>query len=178
VAPDGLAADIERARAIHALLGEHADVVEKIRAEVEQQAVEHVQVQAWFDRLGVSANLKPQYVTWRPDYEPCFFEQLRRNSSTWFLFREEYLFLWTAVVISEIPRAGHATYVFARPPDMNTFLRNYSQATRRDVRGNRNNIAIDFGFIGRVVRGRNKERWLNEVLKISGLKADDVEVFK
>ena len=73
--------------AIHALLGEHAEVVEKIRAEVEKQPVEHVQIQEWFDRLGASSHLRPQHVTWRPDYEPYYFEQLRRRSTTWFLFR-------------------------------------------------------------------------------------------
>ena len=77
--PDGIAADVERAKAIHALLGEHAEFVERIRAEVDKQAVEHVQIQEWFDRLGASPHLGPHHVTWRPDYEPYYFEQLRKR---------------------------------------------------------------------------------------------------
>jgi len=92
--PNCVTADIERAKAIHTLLGEHADLVGKIRAEVEKQPVEHVRIQEWFDQLAASTHLKPQHVTWHPDYEPYYFEQLRKRSATWFLFREEYLFAW------------------------------------------------------------------------------------
>ena len=174
--PDGIVADVQRAKAIRALLGEHAEVVVKTRAEVEKQPVEHVQIQDWFEQLGVSTHLKPQHVTWRPDYEPYYVEQLRGRCATWFLVREEYLFVWASVLISEIPRPGHATYVFAKPDDVHAFMRSYSHATREDIRRNRDNIATSLGFVGRVVRGQNKTRWLNEVLKISGLKGDYEEV--
>jgi len=175
--PEGIAADVERARAIHALLGDHAEVVGKIRAEIEKQTVEHVQIQDWFDRLGVSSHLKPQHVTWRPDYEPYYFERLRRRCATWFLFRGEYLFAWANVLISEIPQPGHATYVFAKPEDIHLFMDRYCRATREDVRRNRDNVAADLGFVGRVARGGKKERWLNDVLKLAGEKADYMEVF-
>jgi hypothetical protein len=176
--PDGIAADVERAKAIHALLGEHADIVESIRAEVEKQAVEHVQIQDWFNHLGASTHLGPHHVTWRPNYEPYYFEQLRKRSTTWFLFRDEYLFVWPSVLISEIPEPGHATYVFAKPADVRVFLRRYSQATREDIRFNRENITSELGFVGRVVRGHKKWRWINDVLKVAGEKADYVEVFE
>lgn len=174
--PDGILADVLRAKAIHALLGEHAEVLEKIRSEVEKQPIEHVQIQKWFDQLSVSTHLKPQHVTWRPDYEHYHFEQLRRRCTTWFLAREEYLFIWASVLISEIPQPGHATYVFAKPDDVQAFMRCYSHAQREDIRRNRHNIATSLGFVGRVVRGQNKKRWLNEVLKLSGLKGDYAEV--
>jgi hypothetical protein len=176
--PEGIAPDVERAMAIHALLGEHAEVVEKIRAEVEKEPVEHVQIQDWFDRLGASSHLRPQYVNWCVDYEPYYFEQLRRRSTTWFLIRDEYLLVWANVLISEIPQPGHATYVFAKPEDVQVFMRRYSQTTREDIRRNRNNVATDLRFIGRVVRGRKPKRWLNDVLKLAGEKADYVEVFQ
>ena len=173
-----IAMDVERARAIHTLLGEHVDVVEKIRAEVEAQPVEHVQIQEWFDRLGASSHLKPQHVTWAPDYDSYYFEQLRRRSTTWFLFRREYLFVWTNVLVAEIPQLGHATYVFTKPEDVRVFMRRYSCTSREDIRHNRDNVATDLGFVGRVVRGRKKKRWLNDVLRVAGEKADYVEVFE
>jgi hypothetical protein len=117
-------------------------------------------------------------VTWGPDYEPYYFEQLRQRSTTWFLFRKEYLFVWANVLVAEIPQPGHATYVFAKPEDVHVFMRLYSCRSREDIRRNRDNLATDLGFVGRVVRGRKKKRWLNEVLKVAGEKADHAEVFK
>ena len=83
--PEGLVADIARARALHSLLGEHADLVRHACAQIEKTPVEHTTVQKWFDDLGVSTGLKPHYVNWLPDYEPYYFEQLRKRSRTWFL---------------------------------------------------------------------------------------------
>ena len=153
-------------------------MVKKVRAEVEKQPVEHVVVQDWFDRLGVSTHLKPQHATWRPDYEPYYFEQLRKRSRTWFLFRDEYLFVWRNVLISEVPQPGHATYVFAKPNSLADFMSQYSHATRDDVRHNRNGVATALGFVGRVVRGRRKKRWLADLLRHVGEKADYVEAFE
>jgi hypothetical protein len=173
--PDTVVADIEQAKAIHALLGEHAELVRWIQEEVEKRPVEHTQVQHWFDQLGASSYLKAHYVTWRPDYEPYYFEQLRRRSRTWFLFRNEYLFLWPNVLIAEVPEQGHATYLFAKPECMDTFLNRYSVVTREDIRQNRDGSASQLGFAGRVVRGRKKNRWLADILKYAGEKAEYVE---
>lgn len=176
--PSDLAPDVERAKAIHALLGEHADAIARIRAEIEKQPVEHVQIQEWFDRIAASQHLRPQHVTWRPDYDLYYFEQLRKRSATWFLFQGEYLFVWNHVLISEVPQPGHATYVFTRPSDVEAFMSLYSQTRREDVRTNRGNVATALGFVGRVVRGQKKKRWLADVLKLAGEKADYMEVFE
>jgi hypothetical protein len=174
--PTDIADDIQRARTIHALLGEHADVIERIRTEVEKQPIDYLQVRRWLDHLGASTHLKPEHVTWRPDYEPYYFEQLRKRAATWFLFRDEYLFIWANVVISEIPQTGHATYTFARPTDLDDFLRRYAGVTRQDVRRNRDNVATELGFVGRTVRGTKKKRWLTDVLKQAGEGTDYLEV--
>lgn len=173
--PDSVAVDIEQAKAIHALLGDHAELVRRIQEEVDKRPVEHTQIQHWFDQLHASAHLKAHHVTWRPDYEPYYFEQLRRRSRTWFLFRDEYLFLWPNVLIAEVPEQGHATYLFAKPECMDTFLNRYSSVTREDIRQNREGSASHLGFVGRVVRGHKKNRWLADVLKYAGEKAEYVE---
>jgi len=152
--------------------------LEKIQAEVEKQPVEHVQIQDRFDRLGVSPHLKPQHVIWRPDYEPFYFEQLRRRSAMCFLFRDEYLFVWENVLISGLPKPRYATDVFAKPEDVRAFMQRYARVTREAIHRNRDNIATDLGFIGRVVRRREKKRRLSDVLKLTGEKADCVEVFE
>jgi hypothetical protein len=112
------------------------------------------------------------------DYEPYYFEQLRRRSRTWFLFRNEYLFLWPNVLIAEVPEQGHATYLFDKPECMDTFLTRYFVVTRDDIRQNRDGSASQLGFVGRVVRGRKKNRWLADVLKYAGQKADYMEALE
>ncbi len=172
--PMDLANDIAAARDIHKLLGEHAELVAQARDEIAKVPVEHTVVQRWFDELGASHRLKPQHVTWMPEFEPYYFESLRRRSVTWFLFRDEYLFLWPEVLIAEVPQLGHATYLFARPGDLSKFLRAYAAVGRDDIRHNQSDIATKLGFVGRVVRGRRKARWLQDVQRLAGEKADYV----
>jgi hypothetical protein len=166
--PASVHEDVARAQAIHELLGQHAEVVQKLREQIARQPIEGSAVQAWLDRLGASPQLRPEYTTWQPDYEDCFFGQLRKRARTWFLFRDEYLFILPTAIVSEVPSAGHATYVFATPRDQEGFLRLYGTATRNDIRHNRLNISAELGFIGRVVRGRKRKRWLADVLRLAG----------
>ena len=175
--PASLAEDIRRALEIHALFGQHSDLVRHVRVQCEKVPVEHIQVQGWLDQAGASPRLKTHHVTWRPDYEPFYFEQLRKRSRTWFLFRDEYLFVWGRVLIAEIPEPGHATYVFAKPPDLDGFLERYAILTREEIRRNHDGAAAAVGFIGRVVRGKRKKRWLASVLKLAGEKAEYLEAF-
>lgn len=169
--------DLQHAQTIHALLGEHADLVQHIRNQCEKIPLEHTQVERWFDQVNASAHLKPHHVTWCPDYEPYYFDQLRKRSRTWFLFRDEYLFVWRNVLIAEIPEPGHATYLFAKPENQDDFLDRYAKLTREDIRRNRGNLATLLGFVGRVVRGKRKKRWLADVLKQAGERADYIEAF-
>jgi hypothetical protein len=167
VTPASLSEDIERAQAFHDLLGRHADILNKIREEVAREPVEASTVQFWFDELGAAPALRPEFATWQPDYDEFYFDQLRQRSRVWFLFREEYLFVLPGAVVSEIPMAGHASYIFAEPPDMDRFLRRYSGVVRTDIRMNKDGVATELGFVGRVLRGTKKKRWLADVLKHS-----------
>jgi hypothetical protein len=175
--PSSLAVDIRSALAVHALLGQHSDLVRHVREQCEKVPVEHTEVQGWLDQAGASCHLKPHHVTWRPDYEPFYFEQLRKRSRRWFLFRDEYLFVWDKVVIAEIPALGHATYMFGKPAHMDEFLGHYAKLSRGDIRRNRDNQATALGFIGRVVRGKRRKRWLADVDRQAGEKQDHREPF-
>jgi hypothetical protein len=176
--PDDIADDIGRAKMIQALLGENSDAVERIRSETQRQPVEYVQIQDWLDRLGSSPHLRPQHITWRPDFDPYYFEQLRKHCRTWFLCGDHYLFVLRNVLVSEVPQLGHSTYVFAKPADLETFMRGYSQTTRACLRQNRDNIATQLGFISHVIRGKKRKRWLQDVLKLAGEKTDYMEAFE
>jgi hypothetical protein len=168
VVPEGLMADIVGARAFHALLGRHAELIRQIAAQIESRPAEHSLVEKWFQDFNAEPELQPQHVNWQPDYDEFYFEELRKRSKTWFLFRDEYLFVWHKLLIAEIPALGHATYLFSRPGNLEEFLDEYAKTERNEVRSNRHDVASRLGFIGRVVRGRRKMRWLNDVLTRAG----------
>jgi hypothetical protein len=50
---------------------------------------------------------------------------------------------------------------------MDRFLRRYSGVVRTDIRMNKDGVATERGFVGRVLRGTEKKRWLADVLKHS-----------
>jgi hypothetical protein len=162
-----LSADIELARTFHDLLGRHAEILTRVRKQAAREPLEAGTVQFWFDELGAAPALRPEFATWQSEYDEFYFDQLRQRSRVWFLFREEYLFVLPGAVVSEIPMAGHASYIFAEPPDMDRFLRRYSGVARTDIRMNKDGVATELGFVGRVLRGTKKKRWLADVLKHS-----------
>ena len=57
------------------------------------------------------------------------------------LLRDEYVFDLEKAVVVEVPQAGHAIYVFSKPPDVGHWIWLYAKTTRQDVRLSRNNIA-------------------------------------
>jgi hypothetical protein len=170
--PDNLEADVERARCIHGFLGRYADLANRVREQAQRQPIEASAVQSWLDQLGAPPELRPEYLCWKPDFEEYYFTQLRKRAVSWFLFREEFLFVLPGAIISEVPMPGHATYLFILPNDRETFLRLYERSSRNEIRQNAGNVAAELGFIGRVVRGRKRKRWLADVLKLAGERAN------
>src|SRR5664280_2668165 len=58
-----------------------------------------------------------------------------------YLFREEYIFDVEKAVVVETPQLGHATYVFAKPRNMDNFLALYIKIKKDDIRRNRNTVS-------------------------------------
>jgi hypothetical protein len=102
-------------------------------------------------------------ISWRSDYDSFFYPQLARRARRVYLFRDEYIFDLEKAVVVETPQLGHATYVFAKPRNLDTFLALYTKITKDDIRRNRNNAAERLGFLGRVVHGTNPSAWLKEL---------------
>jgi hypothetical protein len=100
---------------------------------------------------------------WKPDYDPYYYQQLKKRSENVFLFRDEYLFQLTRAIVAEIPQLGHATYVFAKPADVREFVRVYAATSRDDIRRNRGNVAERLGFVGRVMHGSNPRTWVRDL---------------
>jgi hypothetical protein len=62
-----------------------------------------------------------------------------------------------------VPEVGHATYVFAKPTDIDLFVRAYAGTTKEDIRRKRGGAAERLGFAGRVMHGSNRRTWLREL---------------
>ena len=102
-------------------------------------------------------------ITWRPDYDPFFYHQLSKRAKRQYLFREEFLFELPNLVVVETPQLGHATYLFGKLRSMEAFLNLYARVRKEDIRRNRENVAAQLGFLGRIVHGVNPRVWLKEL---------------
>jgi hypothetical protein len=66
-----------------------------------------------------------------------------------------------SAIVAEMPQAGHATYLFSRPENIDNFFRLYGATTREEILRNRNNAADRLGFLGRMVHGTDKQGWID-----------------
>ena len=118
--------------------------------------------------LGLPGDFDVAQISWCADYDPFFYCQLSRRARRIFLYRNEYIFDVEKAVVIEIPQLGHATYIFSKPRNMDTFLALYTKITKDDIRRNRNNAAERLGFLARVIHGTNPRAWLKEVRQCIG----------
>lgn len=166
--PAAISEDLARARAMDALLGEHDALIRRIREHCEKAPVPATTIQLWLDEVAAPKTLKPEHVIWRPEYDYFYFEQLRQRSASWFAFRNEFIFALPNAIVADVPAAGHASYVFARPADPSSFLDRYKQHSRESIRRNNGNGAAALGFIGRVPKGQRTQVWLKDLLRRAG----------
>ncbi len=161
--PADIHSQIEKARRAFHRFGQYSNALEQIRADIAKAPVEKKELQRICDTLGIPADFDVAQITWRPDYDPFFYQQLSRRARTFYLFREEYIFDLERGVIIETPELGHATYVFAKPKSMAAFLADYARTTKEDILDNRSNVAERLGYLGRVVHGANPRGWLKKI---------------
>ena len=161
--PDGLEEEILKARTAHTRFGQYWKQIDRLRNHVEEIPTERDELRRLCWNQGLPGDFDVAQITWRPDYDAYYYEQLNKRARTMYLFRDEYIFDLEKAVVVEFPQAGHATYVFGKPPDVKSWVWQYAKTTRQDVRLNRNNIAESLGFLGRIVHGKNKSEWLREL---------------
>jgi hypothetical protein len=154
---------IESAKTTYHRFGQYSRALDQIRLCLEHRAVEREELQRMCSEMRIPGDFDVARISWRPDYDPFFYRQLARRARRIYLFRDEYIFEVEKDVVVETPQLGHATYVFAKPRSMDTFLALYTKITKDDVRRNRNNAAERLGFLGRVIHGTNPRAWLKEV---------------
>src|SRR5271157_2017377 len=154
---------IESAKTAYHRFGQYSRALDQIRLCLERRAVERAELERMCSELRIPGDFDVALISWRPDYDPFFYRQLARRARRIYLFREEYIFDVEKAVVVETPQLGHATYVFAKSPSMDSFLALYVKVTKDDIRRNRNNAAERLGFLGRVIHGTNPRAWLKEV---------------
>ncbi len=162
--PADIHSQIEKARRAFHRFGQYSDALAGIRADIAKAPIEKKELQRICDTLGIPSDFDVAQITWRPNYDPFFYQQLSRRARTFYLFRDEYIFDLERGVVTETPELGHATYVFAKPRSMAAFLADYARSTKEDILDNRNNIAERLGYLGRVVHGANPRGWLKKVM--------------
>lgn len=163
VMPAGVEEAILEARRSHSRFGKYWKHIDRLRAHVEQIPTERRELQRLCWSLGLPGDFDVAQITWRPDYDAWYHEQLLKCARTMYLFRDEYIFDLEKSVVVEVPKAGHATYIFYKPADLGEWVWEYARTTRQDICLNRGNIAESLGFVGRVVHGKNKAEWLREL---------------
>jgi hypothetical protein len=154
---------MEFAKATYHRFGQYSRALDQIRLRLEHRAVERADLQRMCSEMRIPGDFDVAQITWHPDYDPFFYRQLSRRARRIYLFREEYIFDVERAVVVETPQLGHATYVFSKPRNMDSFLALYTKITKDDIRRNRDNAAERLGFLGRAIHGSNPRAWLKEI---------------
>jgi curved DNA-binding protein CbpA len=161
--PANVAEQIAQARETHHRFGQFAEALDQIRARIESAPIDRADLEKMRVAAGIPGNFDVALINWKPEYEAFYYKQLCKRGRHVYLFRSEYIFDCEAAVLVEVPRLGHATYVFSKPANMREFLAVYSRATREEILQNRGNMAERLGFLGRLIHGRNPQAWLKEL---------------
>jgi tetratricopeptide (TPR) repeat protein len=161
--PSDIADQVDTARTTYHRFGYFSDALGRIRSRIEREPVEREELRRLCWDLDLPGDFDVAQINWQPDYDPFYYHQLCRRARRLFLFREEYIFDLARVIAVETPRLGHATYLFAKPPNMEAFLAAYIRVTKEDIRQNRGNAAEQLRFLGRIVHGANPRGWLKDL---------------
>jgi hypothetical protein len=163
---------MESAKIADHRFGQYLRALDQIRLCLEHTAVERAELQRMCLELRIPGDFDIAQISWCPDYDPYFYRQLSRRARRIYLFRDEYIFDVEKAVVVETPQLGHATYVFAKPRSMDSFLALYTMITKDDIRRNRDNAGERLGFLGRIIHGTNPRAWLKEVRQRIGEEID------
>jgi hypothetical protein len=163
ILPSTITEQISEARKTHHRFGQFAIALEEIRARVESAPMERGDLEKFCAALGMPGDFDVGLITWKPDYDAFYYQQLRRRARCFYLFRSEYIFDLEGAVVVETPQLGHATYLFSKPASLTEFLSTYSRFTKDEIRHNCNNAAERLGFLGRLIHGRNPRAWLKDL---------------
>ena len=153
----------EAARAFWEHFHPHADTVALLRARLEQEAIEAQQAADWCQAHGVRPPIEARWINWEPDYEETFYRELAARARAVYLFRNEYLFVFDEAIVSEIPQAGHASYIFRPNTSLDAFLASYAHTTRHAIRTEPKTARKGLGYVGRIPHVKDLAAWIARI---------------
>jgi hypothetical protein len=163
---------LAKARKTYHRFGEFHDAIQSVRLRLEREPLERTELDRICDELRIPPDFDIAQISWKPDYDSFYYNQLRKRTRKLFLFRDEYIFELEHATVVEVPQQGHATYVFSRPTNLDQWLMAYTRAVKEDIRQNRGNAAEQLGFLGRVMHGRSPKTWLRDLRAKTGEQVD------
>lgn len=163
---------LAKARETYSRFGQFFDAIQGIRDRVEREPVERQELGRICCELGMPPDFDIAQISWKPDYDSFFYNQLSKRTRKMFLLRDEFIFELERAIVVEVPEQGHATYIFSRPDDLEKWVREYARTPKDDIRRNRANAAERLGFISRVMHGRNSRTWLHNLRAVVGEPVD------
>jgi hypothetical protein len=122
-------ANLLEAQRTHQRFGRYSDWIDRIRGRLEHTPMEKSELERLAAEEGIPADFDVTRINWKPDNDPLYYQQLLQRAERLYLFRDQYLFLLPSIVIAETPQAGHATYLFSRPENLDHFFRLYAATT-------------------------------------------------
>jgi hypothetical protein len=173
--PSDFEQDIARARNTYCRFGQFSRALDQIRLCLEHKAIERKELERMCSEFGIPGDFDIAQISWRPDYDPFFYRELSRCARRVYLFRGEYIFEVDKALVVETPQLGHASYIFAKPRSMESFLALYTKISKEHIRRNRDNVGERLGFLGRVVHGTNPRAWLKELRQRVGERIDHAD---
>jgi hypothetical protein len=159
---------IEAARHRYHLFGQHADFFDRLCARIEREPVAKLEIERLCGDAGIPGDFDVAQITWEADYDAFYYRELLKRARTVYFFRDEFIFELERLIATERPELGHATYLFAKPANMDDFLRQYARTTKQAIRANRDNIAERLCFIGRFAHCIYRSGWLARLCTMLG----------
>jgi hypothetical protein len=92
--------------------------------------MEKAEIEGMLSAMKVPGDFDMAQISWQPDYDSFFHQQLYRRARRIYLFRGEYIFELERAVVVETPQLGNATYLFTKPPSMVVFLAAYTRVSK------------------------------------------------
>jgi hypothetical protein len=161
--PAELPEQVRAANETYHRFGQHWGVIGLIRKRLEKEPLSESDLSTLCSHFAMPPTFDVAQINWRSDYDPFFYESLRKRARTMFLFREEYIFECEALLVVERPQIGHATYLFAKPAELRAFAGLYARTSKRAIRENRDGVAEALKFVGRIMHGKASSRWLSQL---------------
>lgn len=166
--PADINEQIEAARRRHHIFGQHSDFFARLRARIEREPVAKAEVERLIGEVGIPCDFDAAQITWQAGYEAFYYLELVHRSRAVYFYRDEIIMELERSIAVERPESGYATYIFAKPANMDAFLELYIRSTKQDIRTNRNNIAEQLGFIGRIAHGIGPRAWSDRLNAMLG----------